>query len=60
MTEFYEVILRFFRNSDFKNGFKNEFRVETKKYAADSKIEFLKKSILKPFGFKSPFRQRGS
>ena len=41
-------------------GLKINLRVVTKKYAADPKIEFLKKSILKLLGFKSPFRQRGS
>ena len=53
------MILGFFRNSDFKNGFKNEFEGGNKKYVADPKREFLKKSILKLLGFKSPFRQRG-
>ena len=36
------------------------FRIVTKKYAADSEIGLLTKFILKPFELRSPIRQRSS
>ena len=36
------------------------FKIIKKTYTANREIEFLKKSILKPFGLISQMRQRGS
>ena len=53
-------LIRSIRDFDFKTGCKNESRIVTKKYAADAKISFPTKSILKQLGLTSPFRQRRS
>ena len=43
-----------------KNGRKNNLRIIKKKFAADQEKGFPTKLILKPFGLKSPIRQRVS
>ena len=49
-----------FRNLEFKNGLKNEFNENNRKYSADPGIGFPKMHISKPFGFTSSLRQHGS
>ena len=42
--------MNFFMKFDFKNWCKNEFMYNNEKLAADPEIEFLTKSIPKPYG----------
>ena len=48
----------FFRNSEIKDGYENEYRDINEKLCGWSTS--LNQSILQPFGFSSPLRQRGS